>query len=261
MEKKILLVEISAVDKKPLVAALNALGYTTIEITLSEINTARTLPMCHEKFNNSCLMIVDAQKGRGQEVIKEINNAQKNLFTDTAVHLPILAIIDSSKSNKHLLFDLGAFDYISSPLIPAELNLRITYAADSFAAVRASLDAMPKSLASPSFIQQRTSQLAESTAQYLKSRLHEDIKFTVLIITMGTNRNKLNEAFKTFYGMTVFAWFHVQRMAMAETLLKTTTLSILQVGEQVGYPNSSNFSTAFKREFKFSPKHYRKLLP
>jgi transcriptional regulator GlxA family with amidase domain len=30
---------------------------------------------------------------------------------------------------------------------------------------------------------------------------------------------------------------------MAQTLLKTTTLSILQVSDQVGYPDSNNFSS------------------
>ncbi|MBA6232800.1 MULTISPECIES: AraC family transcriptional regulator [unclassified Colwellia] len=37
-------------------------------------------------------------------------------------------------------------------------------------------------------------------------------------------------------------------------------MSILPVGEQVGYPDSNNFSTACKREYKLSPKHYRQSL-
>jgi AraC-like DNA-binding protein len=77
---------------------------------------------------------------------------------------------------------------------------------------------------------------------------------------MGTNRNQLNNAFKTRYGLTVFAWLLKKRMSLAQKLLKTTTLSILQVGDQVGYPDSNNFSTAFKREYKLSPKHYRQSL-
>ena len=74
---------------------------------------------------------------------------------------------------------------------------------------------------------------------------------------MGTNRNQLNDVFKTRYGLTVFAWLLKKRMSLAQKLLKTTAFSILQVGDQVGYPDSNNFSTAFKREYKLSPRDYR----
>jgi AraC-like DNA-binding protein len=260
MEKKILLVEISSVDKKPLVSSLYAMGYTPVEITLAEINATLALPISREKLENSCLMIVDAKNGHGQDIIKAVINAQKNLVSDTALDLPIVALIGSNKSNKHLMYDQGAFDYISSPLIPAELSLRITYAADTFAATQASLQAVLKPIASPLFSQEYASILAESTAHYLKSRLHEDINFAVLTIEMCANRNKINEAFKVFYGITVFAWLHEKRMEMAEILLKTTTLTVLEVGDRVGYSDSNNFSTAFKREYKLSPRHYRQSL-
>jgi len=102
--------------------------------------------------------------------------------------------------------------------------------------------------------------LAKNTAVYLQTKLGEDIKLSELIVKMGTHRNQLNNAFKTHYGLTVFAWLLKKRMTLAQTLLKTTILSILQVGDQVGYPDSNNFSTAFKREYKLSPRHYRQSL-
>ena len=129
--EKILLVDISSIDNKRFFPALNALGYTSIWLTQTEINTTRILHDCREKFYNIWLMIVYAQKDHGQEDIKKVNSAQKNLYSDTAVDLPILAIIGSSKSNKYLLYDLGAFDYISSPLIPAGLIFRITCGAET----------------------------------------------------------------------------------------------------------------------------------
>ena len=106
-------------------------------------------------------------------------------------------------------------------------------------------------------IQTKAIVLAKNTAEYLQTKLCEEIKLSELIVKMGTNRNKLNDAFKTTYGTTMFAWLHEQRMALARTLLETTTLSVLQVGDQVGYSDSNNFSTAFKREHKLSPKQYR----
>jgi AraC-like DNA-binding protein len=102
--------------------------------------------------------------------------------------------------------------------------------------------------------------LVNNTAAYLQTKLGEDIKIRELIVKMGTNRNKLNDAFKSSYGLTVFDWVFKKRMSLAQKSLKTTTLSILQVGDHVGYPDSNNFSTAFKREYKLSQRHYRQSL-
>ena len=80
--------------------------------------------------------------------------------------------------------------------------------------------------------------MAKNTAVYLQTQLGEYIKLCELIVKIGTHRSQLNDAFKTRYGLTVFAWLLKKRMSLALTLLKTTTLSILQVGDQVGYPDS-----------------------
>jgi transcriptional regulator GlxA family with amidase domain len=93
--------------------------------------------------------------------------------------------------------------------------------------------------------------LAKNTAVYLQTQLGEDTKISGLIIKIGTHRNQLNNTYKTSYGLTAFAWLHEKRMSMAQTLLKTTTLSILQVDVQVSYSDSNNFSTAFKRDYNF----------
>ncbi|MBA6256623.1 MULTISPECIES: AraC family transcriptional regulator [unclassified Colwellia] len=73
--------------------------------------------------------------------------------------------------------------------------------------------------------------LAKNTPAYLQSQLGEDIKLSELIVKMDTNLNKLNDAFKSSYGLTVFAWLLKKRISLAQTLLKTTTLSIFQVGD------------------------------
>jgi AraC-like DNA-binding protein len=122
------------------------------------------------------------------------------------------------------------------------------------------LSSKARQKAATPLIKKKKPSLAKNTAVYLQTKLGEDIKLSELIVKMGTNRNQLNNAFKTRYGLTVFAWLLKKRMSLAQKLLKTTTLSILQVGDQVGYPDSNNFSTAFKREYKLSPKHYRQSL-
>jgi AraC-like DNA-binding protein len=223
-KKHVLLVEIRSPDKQQLTCILKTLGYIPVEIINADNNESRIL-----KISNSCLIIVDV-----------------------------------NKSNKHELYTLGVFDYISCPLIPQELTLRITHAIDYFETAQAPLYTFTSAskaclkVAAPLIKQKAMAlALATNTAAYLQTKLSEDIKLSELIVKMGTNRNQLNDAFKTSYGLTVFAWLLKKRMSLAQKLLKATTLSILQVGDQVGYPDSNNFSTAFKREYKLSPRDYR----
>jgi AraC-like DNA-binding protein len=255
----VLLVDIRSQDKQQLSFELKTMGYIPVEIINADNNESRIL-----KISNSCLIIVD-DKSYDQKVLKSVNEAQNRIFSQSRLHRPVLSLVDVNKRNKHELYTLGVFDYISCPLIPQELTLRISHAINYFETAQAPLytlslprKARPKA-ASP-LIKQKTMVLAKNTATYLQTKLGEDIKLSELIVKMGTNRNKLNDAFKTSYGLTVFAWLHEKRMSLAQKLLKTTTLSILQVGDHVGYPDSNNFSTAFKREYKLSPRHYRQSL-
>ncbi|MFT6778217.1 MAG: hypothetical protein ACJAV1_002154 [Paraglaciecola sp.] len=51
----------------------------------------------------------------------------------------------------------------------------------------------------------KTMALAKNTAVYLQSQLGEDIKLNELIVKMGIHRSQLNNAFKSGYGLIVFA--------------------------------------------------------
>ena len=254
-KKHVLLVEIRSPDKQQLTCILKTLGYIPVEIINADNNESRIL-----KISKSCLIIVDDKR-----VLKSVNEAQNTIFSQSRLHRPVLSLVDVNKSNKHELYTLGVFDYVSCPLIPQELTLRITHAINYFETAQAPmydhiLSSKARQKAATPLIKKKTLALAKNTAVYLQTKLGEDIKLSELIVKMGTNRNKLNDAFKTSYGLTVFAWLLKKRMSLAQRLLKTTTLSILQVGDQVGYPDSNNFSTAFKREYKLSPRHYRQSL-
>ena len=259
--KYVLLIGITLVDKNQLCFTLEKLGYTPIEISKVNNSKSHTLKIDNKKISNSCLIIVD-DKNYDQTVLKLVYEAQNTIFSQPGLHRPVLSLVDVNKRNNHELYTPGVFDYISCPLIPQELTLRITHAIHYFETAQAPLHALTlpskaRLKAATPLTKQKTMALAKNTAAYLQTKLGEDIKLSELIVKMGTNRNKLNDAFKTSYGITVFAWLHEKRMLLAQKFLKTTTLSIFQMGDEVGYPDSNNFSTAFKREYKLSPKHYR----
>jgi methylphosphotriester-DNA--protein-cysteine methyltransferase len=148
----------------------------------------------------------------------------------------VLSLVGANKNSKHELFALGVFDYLSCPLIPQELTLRIAHAISYFEARHAPLHGLTltskdRQEMATSLIKQKALALVKNTAVYLQTQLAEDIKLSEPIVKMGTHRNQLNTAFKTRYGLTVFAWLFKKRMLLVQTLLKTTTLSILQVGD------------------------------
>jgi YesN/AraC family two-component response regulator len=251
-KKHVLLVEIRLADKQQIIFTLNKMGFIPIEINHADNDASHTLKVNNEKISKSCLIIIDA-KSHDQRVLKAVNEAQNSIFSQPGLHRPILSLVDVNKNNKHELYALGVFDYVSCPLIPQELTLRITHAINYFEAAQAhsyahTLSSKARQKVATPLIKKKTLTLAKNTAVYLQTKLGEDIKLGELIVKMGTN------------GLTVFAWLLKKRMSLAQTLLKTTTLSILQVGDQVGYPDSNNFSTAFKREYKLSPRHYRQSL-
>ncbi len=58
------------------------------------------------------------------------------------------------------------------------------------------------------------------------------------------------------YGSTLYEYFQKSRMNRAKVLMLTHKYSIKEIGSQLGYSNLSNFSIAFKKEFKQLPSNF-----
>ena len=123
--------------------------------------------MPNQQIMNCSLIIVDTNS-HNFGVVTDVVKAQNIIFKQTNSYRPILSLVDVSNSNKYKLFDLGVFDYISCPLIVAELRVRVLCAIKEFE-VKKELVKLP--LVNPGLVK-----LAENTAEYLKSRLHQGIK-------------------------------------------------------------------------------------
>lgn len=175
---------------------------------------------------------------------------------------PLLAYIDVESKNKQQLFEFGMTDYISYPPIKQELSYRIQqiFSHTKHLPVYSESSRLHKQF-EPLINNKQTidadANLAERTASHLLKNLNSDIKLSVLSRKMATNRNKLSHTFKAYFGCTIFLWLREQRMLRAAELLLTSSHSILQIAEQVGYLDSNNFSTAFKKTMGKSPRQYR----
>jgi len=63
--------------------------------------------------------------------------------------------------------------------------------------------------------------------------------------------------FKRLMGMTPHAYLMSVRLEQAARLLATTDLSILEIGQRVGYTSQSHFAKAFKAWTGLTPREYR----
>ena len=212
--------------------------------------------------NKPHIVIVDTLSLGNEGLSLAIANLVTYFANGLASLPPILALVAIESRKKQQIYQLGADDYLSYPFIVEEIQHRVKqwlactklsqFNCDSEA------DKSAQTLLIPSYqLIDKEYELVKKTAEYLRSQLANEVNLTDLTRKMATNRNKLSGAFKKHFGMTVFHWLRQQRLSQAAELLSKTSLSILQVSEQVGYQDSNNFSTAFRRSFAMSPKQYR----
>ena len=65
--------------------------------------------------------------------------------------------------------------------------------------------------------------------------------------------SKLKQLFRDVYGKPIYQYYQFYRMQKAKTMLLSKKFSIKEVGMSLGYANLSNFSAAFRKEFKILP--------
>lgn len=77
---------------------------------------------------------------------------------------------------------------------------------------------------------------------------------------LAWNETQMMESFKQVTGMTISNYRQRARMDEALRQLRTTDRSVTEIAFDAGYEHPSNFATAFKRTFGFSPKMGRSQL-
>lgn len=70
---------------------------------------------------------------------------------------------------------------------------------------------------------------------------------------------KLKRSFKAYYHSTIGQYSLDARLKKALELLSHTELSVTEVGQTIGYQNTSKFSQVFLKQFGMYPKDYKRL--
>lgn len=93
---------------------------------------------------------------------------------------------------------------------------------------------------------------------YIDQNFQNNITIGSIADSCKIHRNYLCKIFREHLGVSPQEFLITYRMNKAVQLLKTTSLSIKDIGNAVGYPNQLHFSRAFKNVYGISPSQWRK---
>lgn len=97
----------------------------------------------------------------------------------------------------------------------------------------------------------------EDAKRLLRDRLHLPIRIGALAAELGVDRTTLNRRFQQALGQSPQGFLQLLRLQEAARLLLESTMSVMEVGESVGFSCPFAFSKAFKRHFGCPPSAYR----
>ena len=85
----------------------------------------------------------------------------------------------------------------------------------------------------------------------------DGLSLAQLVRAMGFTATTLQQQFRLAFGKAVFDYLRASRLQRAALALQHDGVSVARAAEIAGYSSQANFSTAFRRHFGLSPKHYR----
>ncbi len=92
---------------------------------------------------------------------------------------------------------------------------------------------------------------------YIHAHFSEPISNTVLAEIYGVSTRRLNDLFRSAYGMPPAAYILDYRLSIAKQLLEYSTLSIAEIAAESGFSDITYFSRAFKNKSGITPSKYR----
>ena len=95
--------------------------------------------------------------------------------------------------------------------------------------------------------------------QYITQHINQNIQIEDLASLMHINKIYFTSLFSQTFSTPPLKFILEKRMLLAQELLMTTSLSVREISEQLGYDNEYYFSTTFKRVVGISPMKWKKL--
>lgn len=93
---------------------------------------------------------------------------------------------------------------------------------------------------------------------HINHHYNEELSIEQLALIMGYSKPHFMSLFKQHTGISCMDFIIRKRISEAQHLLIHSDLSVLEIAEQVGFPNISHFNRQFKKRHGLTPSQYRK---
>lgn len=94
---------------------------------------------------------------------------------------------------------------------------------------------------------------------YLDTHYYEDINLEFLAKQTNLNKYYISHLFKDALGISPINYLIHRRLNVCQSLLKTSSLSVSEISEAVGFASQSYFTQTFKKYTHLTPNQYRKI--
>ncbi len=96
-----------------------------------------------------------------------------------------------------------------------------------------------------------------SFLRYINSPTHFHENIQTLAKQTPYTPSSLTRVFKKYLGIPIITYLQQIKMTYAKRLLRTTSLTIIEISMELGYESVSTFNHTFKNFFKATPTEYR----
>lgn len=106
-------------------------------------------------------------------------------------------------------------------------------------------------------IMEEESKLVISAKEIIDNNIESTPSIKELAENLNTSIYKLQKGFKNITGNTVYEYIKLSKLKRAKYLLKNSSMSIIEISNEIGYENPSKFSKVFKNYNNITPLKYR----
>ena len=100
--------------------------------------------------------------------------------------------------------------------------------------------------------------LLQRAENIIRMNIHRNLQVQELVKLLNIDRSYFSKIFKQYYKTSPHTYIMKLRLKNAETLLKTTDLSITEIVNMLNFTDTYSFAKQFKKMFDYSPTEYRK---
>lgn len=178
-------------------------------------------------------------------------------------HIPIIFLSALIEQDDRLSgLRAGGVDYITKPFFVEEIQERVRIhlmlARQTVAQAQEGHLGQAERTAAPPSQSPANLTLKQVATEYILGNIQDpDLKSSDVAASLGLSMRRLNMVFESSDGLSAFEFIRQERMRRAALMLAQSTLSIADVALEVGYLNSANFSTEFKKFWQKSPTQLR----